>query len=489
MRDLLREPAWQEKDLGMPLPDDLHAVSVCLPSWSSVIGYEESLEKVTSQLQCGYPRFFKHPMINRLIAEATEQICKDNEALAIFPNTKAAQRAQFFVEKRISEATRISSYGDFQCLIVPEKHISIAMEFWRYTGEIICSRQAADFFANTPAPLPHTDAILTNLTALTGAEKNSLYLYENGMAAAFATFRAINEMRSGKKTLQLEFPYVDTLKIQQHFGSGVVYLNECEDEPLREAISRIKKGEFSAVFCEFPSNPLLRSVDLPLLAKACKEGGVLLVVDDTVSSGYNVDVSPYADIITTSLTKWVSGKGNVMAGCVQVTKHSQIRDHLLSFFQTDNPTQSKIYSGDETVLLSNMAGFQQRMETTNANGLAIANLLANHPAVDQVWHPAYTTTASYEQLMRPDAGYGGLISFTLKSPKRAPKVFDRLKMSKGPSLGTEFSLASPYTLLAHYDELEWAENCGVASHLIRLSIGTEPISQLTNALEEALEFA
>jgi len=82
-----------------------------------------------------------------------------------------------------------------------------------------------------------------------------------------------------------------------------------------------------------------------------------------------------------------------------------------------------------------------------------------------------------------------LISFTLKSPKKAPKVYDSLEICKGPSLGTDFSLACPYTIIAHYDELEWTESCGVESNLIRISIGTEPIERLLEVMKKALQHA
>jgi cystathionine gamma-synthase len=60
-----------------------------------------------------------------------------------------------------------------------------------------------------------------------------------------------------------------------------------------------------------------------------------------------------------------------------------------------------------------------------------------------------------------------------------------LSLSKGPSFGTEFSLACPYTLLAHYDELEWAEGCGVSRNLIRFSVGTEGSEELIKRFTEA----
>lgn len=485
MRDFQENPAWQASDLGVQLADEDHAVSVCLPTWDSVLGYEKGLKKVTDKMKCGYPRFFLHPAIRSLFEQAKTTVCEAHEDVVVFPHKEAAQRALLFVEKRIETATRISSFGDFQCLIVPQEHVAIAMEYWRFTGEIISSRMAQDFL-NEVVVSPATEALRTSLAQHIVEDLENIYLYENGMSAVFAAFRASQQLHGGKKTLQLEFPYVDVLKIQQHFGSGVVFLNECEGKPFTEALQRIRAGEFSAVFCETPSNPLLRSVDLEEISKACREGGVILIVDDTVCSSYNVDVSPYADLITTSLTKWHSGKCNVMGGAVRIGKNSPFRKHLLEFFKHDNPSGSRIHGSDADVLLENLEGYEDRMETVNKNGLHIAQFLYSHPAVDEVWYPSLITKEYYNKLKTEHGGYGGLLSFTLNSPKKAPKVFDALEVTKGPSLGTEFSLACPYTLLAHYEELKWAEDCGVASHLIRISIGAEPIEQLKAALTTAL---
>lgn len=74
----------------------------------------------------------------------------------------------------------------------------------------------------------------------------------------------------------------------------------------------------------------------------------------------------------------------------------------------------------------------------------------------------------------------------LESEEAAVAFFDALRVSKGPSLGTNFTLACPYTLLAHYDELEWAAGCGVASHLVRVSVGLEDADDLCQRFDEAL---
>ena len=76
--------------------------------------------------------------------------------------------------------------------------------------------------------------------------------------------------------------------------------------------------------------------------------------------------------------------------------------------------------------------------------------------------------------------------------KQAPilrRVYDSMAVCKGPSLGTTFTLACPFTLLAHYGELDWAESCGVSRYLIRISVGLEDPEDLWQRLDTALKVA
>ena len=91
-------------------------------------------------------------------------------------------------------------------------------------------------------------------------------------------------------------------------------------------------------------------------------------------------------------------------------------------------------------------------------------------------------------MRRPSGGWGALITFLPKNADaNSPRIYDRLAVCKGPSLGTVFTLACPFTLLAHYTELEWAESCGVSRYLIRISVGLEDPEDLWSRLQAALE--
>jgi cystathionine gamma-synthase len=107
--------------------------------------------------------------------------------------------------------------------------------------------------------------------------------------------------------------------------------------------------------------------------------------------------------------------------------------------------------------------------------------------VEAIYYPKYITNDIYEKFRRPNGGYGGLFSLILKSPKHAPIFYDALDCAKGPSLGTNFTLVCPYTLLAHYTELDWAAEYGVVPHLIRVSVGLEPIETLRRIFDTALD--
>jgi cystathionine gamma-synthase len=76
----------------------------------------------------------------------------------------------------------------------------------------------------------------------------------------------------------------------------------------------LEKEPILAVFTELPSNPLLRSANLPRLKQLADKYGFILVVDDTIGTLSNVNVLPYVDIVVSSLSKIFSGDANVMGG-------------------------------------------------------------------------------------------------------------------------------------------------------------------------------
>ncbi|MEP4079349.1 PLP-dependent transferase [Haloferula sp.] len=489
MRDLLVHPASREEDLGFPLPESPHACSVCLPTWSSVIGYEEGRDKVMRRLRAGYPRFCRNPILERLTVEATKELCSGSEELFLFPTKDGAQRAQRWIERHGKEAARSSAFRGLQAIIVSKKAAPLAIEYQRLTGELVSSRMAEDLLNGGLLTGTKRHLLQRRLATIYGGEQTHVSVFGSGMSAVTAVMRSLQSLARGRKTLQLEFPYVDSLKVQERIGNGVVFLNETEGESFDEALSRIRQGEFAAVFTEVPSNPLLRCPDLPRVSEACREGGTPLVVDDSSVGPSNVNVLPWADVVTGSLTKWLSGAGDVMGGVVIVRSDSEFAGELNAPIRQESEKTAPMYVGDAQVMLSNLKGYPARMDGPNATALRLVEMLVEHPAVAQVWHPSVTHRERYEKVKAAKGGFGPLFSFLLKTPKKTPKFFDALNVSKGPSFGTNFTLASPYVMLAHYRELDWAEGCGISRHLIRVSCGQEDAENLERIFKEALQLA
>src|SRR5215467_7216621 len=92
--DLIRKPIWQPADLGQPIPASRHAVSVALPRWQDVVGYEEKKAEVVDRLSTGYPRFVVHPLVHELGRHmGSSDFCLP------FPSLSAAERGAEFVRR------------------------------------------------------------------------------------------------------------------------------------------------------------------------------------------------------------------------------------------------------------------------------------------------------------------------------------------------------------------------------------------------------
>ena len=230
---------------------------------------------------------------------------------------------------------------------------------------------------------------------------------------------------------------------------------------------------------------LLRCVTLSELSTQLRRFGVPLVIDDTVATVLQVEALKFADLVTTSLSKSFSGEGDVLAGAITLNPRSAHYAAFQSFLEGDFEQHDPFWKEDAVVLEMNSRDFPKRVRRASLNAQALVQALRQHPAVEEVYYPS-RDDVGWAELARPGAIGGCLFSFTLKNPAATPAVYDALRVCKGPSLGTNFTLVCPYTLLAHYTELDWAARCGVAAHLLRVSAGLEETEDLLARFAEAL---
>jgi cystathionine gamma-synthase len=494
MRDLLTDPMCRPEDLGVPIPPTPYGVSVCLPLWEHVIGYEEKDPAVVSKFQSGYPRFFIPPAISRLIAEVEKQQAREGERALVFPRRIHAERCADFLRRHAGISPRVAEHGSesLGVTLFPAPAYDVARRYWRFCGEIVSARQSeAALGLSTQASEDEGEAarraIKQRLARVTGQSEEDVFLFPSGMAANFAVHRMLTTLTPGRRTVQLDFPYVDVLKLQEIFGSGASFLPFNDDGDYEKLRAIIKSEPLAGLFAELPSNPLMKCVDLRRVSEMLflEEKDVPLIVDDTVATNVNVDAFLIADAVTTSLTKSFSGVGDVLAGCVILNGESPYHDDFAAFLRRHQ--DNDLWRGDAVALELNSRDYAERVKVAGRNGVALYELLAEHPAIGKVFHSITDRSGIYDHLLREDGGHGCLLSFVLKDPSRAPAVFDAMEFCKGPSLGTNFTLACPYTLLAHYDELDWAESCGVDRTLIRVSCGLEPVEIILDRMSRALD--
>ena len=469
-------PLCSAEDLGAPIPDSTHAVSVCLPTWADVIGYEEKESRVIDRMRTGYPRFFFHPLIQKV---RTALEAKPGRDVLPFADEESAKQCA-----KLAEGKAVEVEGLWAAYF-PAAHLPTARAYWQHAGRILSSRAAEDWLNARKLAAPDAAverALRDRLAGWSGAPPENISLHPSGMAAIFTAFEAVTSRRPGKRTVMFGFPYTDTLKILSKFGAGVEFFPRGDTRDLSALAKLLDEEEIAGIFCEFPSNPLLNVPDLPALHAMASAHGVPVVVDDTIGTFFNVDVLSHTDFIATSLTKAISGEGDVMAGALTVNPRGLFADALPS------TAPGGIYARDLEVLEKNSRDFPARMRIANANALQLARFLASQSAIEQVWYPGLDPSPVYEQLRKPDGGYGAVVSFLPRNAaKNTPHIFGKLRLSHGISLGTKYSLVCPYVQLAHYHELAWAKECGIDPYLLRVAVGTEPWADLRERFESALK--
>lgn len=164
-----------------------------------------------------------------------------------------------------------------------------------------------------------------------------------------------------------------------------------------------------------------------------------------------------------------------------------------------------VYFDEDSVYMErNSRDFQRRIRIIDGNTEAACDFLRAHSiaggvpsaVIKDVFYPKWVTRNHYEHCrIKEDrrgvgeGGFGGLFSLTFTTLAASRAFFDALSCYKGPSLGTNFTLASPYTVLAHFPEMDWAAKFGVEESLVRISVGMDEKDKLLECFMAALKAA
>ncbi|KAK7207463.1 cystathionine gamma-synthase-like protein [Myxozyma melibiosi] len=319
-----------------------------------------------------------------------------------------------------------------------------------------------------------------------GLTEDDVFLYPTGMSSIFNAHQILLSTMENRKSVCFGFPYTDTLKILQKFGPGCYFYGNGEPEDLAELERELEGGlKIMAFFCEFPSNPLLKCPNLREVRRLADKYDFAVVVDETIGNFKNIHVLEYADMVASSLTKVFSGDSNVMGGSLVLSPASRYYTQLKQ--AAANVYEDNLWAEDAIFLERNSRDFVSRIARINVNAEALCELLLANSKVKNLYYPKYSSTRKfYDDCRTENGGYGGLLSILFHDPKHAVQFFDAVEAAKGPSLGTNFTLLCPYTILAHFVELEWAKEYGVDTYLIRISVGLEPTEEIVQVFATAL---
>jgi cystathionine gamma-synthase len=238
------------------------------------------------------------------------------------------------------------------------------------------------------------------------------------------------------------------------------------------------------IWAETPTNPLLNIADIRGLATAAHAVGALLVVDNTFASPYlQQPLTLGADAVVHSTTKYLGGHSDVIGGALALTDP----DLAEQVDYTRNATGGVPGPFDAWLTLRGIKTLAARMDRHCRNAMRVAQMLAEHPAVAEVFYPGLPTHPGHKTAQEQMRAFGGMVSFRLLAGEEAAvRTCGRTRLfTLGESLGGVESLIEHPARMTHASVA--GSQLEVPGDLVRLSVGIEDCDDLLDDLRQALE--
>jgi len=332
---------------------------------------------------------------------------------------------------------------------------------------------------------PTREALAGRIADLEGGSHGSTFA--SGMGAINALFTTV--LSAGDHVVAGENLYAEShtllTQIFADFGVDVTFVDTTDLTAIEGAI----RPETALVYLETPTNPLLSVTDIAGVVRVVEETGVdpIVAVDNTFASPYlQRPLELGADVVVESLTKYVAGHSDAMAGAV-VTDDPELDEDLAfvgyNLGATPGPHDCSLaFRGSKT-----LAG---RMQSHCENARAVASFLNDHPAVAEVYYPGLESHPNHEVAAEQMRDFGGMVSVELDATleETSAVVANTELFELAESLGAVESLIEQPAPMTHQtmtpEELEAA---GISESLVRLSVGTEATEDLLADLERAID--
>lgn len=311
------------------------------------------------------------------------------------------------------------------------------------------------------------------------------YTFSSGMAAISTTLMLLKQ--NEHIILPIEV-YGGTSEFAHNFlpryGVDVSFVDFRDISKIEQAI----KPNTAFIYLETPSNPLLDVTDIQKVVALAKKHNILTIADNTFMTPlYQKPLDLGCDIVIESMTKFINGHSDVIAGAV-ATNNSALAKTLYDF--------QKEFGGilgveDAWLILRGMKTLGLRMKQSVKNAQAIAEVLQKSDKVNQVYFPGLPSSNGYETQNKQAQNGGCVLSFELKKSDKDSlnKFIHALKIPIfAVSLGgVESILSHPATMSHACLSPEERQEQGVTDGLLRLSCGIEDTEDLLDDLAGALK--
>ncbi|HKJ01731.1 MAG TPA: PLP-dependent aspartate aminotransferase family protein [Longimicrobiales bacterium] len=307
----------------------------------------------------------------------------------------------------------------------------------------------------------------------------------SGMAAIFTVF--FTYLEAGAHIIGTDSVYGPSrVAVEKHFrrfGVQSTFVDTSDVENIRAAI----RPETRMLYIETPENPTIRLTDIRACAAIAREHELLLVVDNTFASPVlQRPLELGADIVVHSMTKFLNGHADVVAGIiVSSTEHQRasLRDVLNHHGGCIDPHQAwLVHRGIKTLGL--------RVIQAQRNAQAVSQMLHEHPAVEWVRYPGAPDHPQRELVERQMDGPGSLLCFGVRGGLDSGKLL----MERVEVATLAVSLGGVETLIEHPASMTHAglsqkvrDQSGITDNLIRLAVGCEDADDIVDDLRRALD--
>jgi cystathionine beta-lyase/cystathionine gamma-synthase len=325
---------------------------------------------------------------------------------------------------------------------------------------------------------PTRAALEAALAALDGGAH--ALAFASGLAAETTLLLALS---AGDHVICGDDVYGGTYRLFEKVFARLGLLFDYVDASDPDQVAAAIRPETKLIWLETPTNPLLKLADIAAIAQIARPRGILTAVDNTFASPYfQRPLELGADIVHYSTTKYIGGHSDVVGGALVLADGALYE--RLKFLQ--NAAGAVPGPLDCWLVLRGLKTLAVRMRAHEANAMAVAHFLQQHPAVERVIYPGLPSHPQHALAQHQMHGFGGMISIVLKGGAAAARALvTRTKLfTLAESLGGVESLIEVPAAMTHASVA--GSPLEVPAGLVRLSVGIEEQADLIADLEAAL---